>query len=193
MPDSQGLKADLRKSLRQRRGSLSPSQQHAAAKTLIHSITKLPAWASTKHIAMYLATDGEIETGPLEAIARNADKEIFLPTIVEGKRLEFARWETGVKLINNRYGIPEPPPTAAHCPPSHLNVIFLPLVGWDLSGGRLGMGGGYYDRTLSVTEGPLLVGLAHECQQEDKIPCENWDVALDYIATDTALYRCRGE
>ena len=38
-----------------------------------------------------------------------------------------------------------------------------------------------------------LVGLAHECQQEDKIPCENWDVALDYIATDTALYRCRGE
>ena len=61
----------------------------------------------------------------------------------------------------------------------------------DAAEGRIIYQGRHSD--LSVTEDPLLVGLAHECQQEDKIPCENWDVALDYIATDTALYRCRGE
>ena len=193
MPDSHRIKADLRKTLRQRRGSLSLPRQHTAAKALVNSVAKLPEWASAKHIAIYLATDGEIDTGPLEAIARSTGKKIFLPTIVEGDKLEFARWETGVKLIKNRYRIPEPPPTAKRCPPSHLNIVFLPLIGWDLLGGRLGMGGGYYDRTLSVTEGPLLVGLAHECQQVEKIPQENWDVVLDYIATDAALYRSRGE
>jgi 5-formyltetrahydrofolate cyclo-ligase len=64
-------------------------------------------------------------------------------------------------------------------------------VGWDGHGGRLGMGGGFYDRTLSGISGPLLVGLAHENQQVDEIPLENWDIALDYVATDVGLYACQ--
>ena len=71
---------------------------------------------------------------------------------------------------------------------SALDIVFLPVVGWDRRGGRLGMGGGYYDRTLANISGPLLVGLAHDGQQVDDIPRESWDVALDYVATDTDLY-----
>ncbi len=192
MSDSHRIKADLRKTLRQRRGSLSSSRQGAAAQTLINSVITLPGWAEAKHIAIYLAADGEIDTRPLETVARSLGKHVFLPTIAEGDSLEFARWEAGVKLTDNRYSIPEPPPAAMRCPLSHLNIVFLPLVGWDLFGGRLGMGGGFYDRTLSDTVSPLLVGLAHECQRVEKIPLENWDVVLDYIATDAALYRRRG-
>jgi 5-formyltetrahydrofolate cyclo-ligase len=67
------------------------------------------------------------------------------------------------------------------------------VVGWDLFCNRLGMGSGFYDRTLSGARGPLLVGLAHECQRVEKIPRESWDIGMDYIATDTALYRRRGK
>jgi 5-formyltetrahydrofolate cyclo-ligase len=66
-------------------------------------------------------------------------------------------------------------------------------VGWDLYGGRLGMGGGFYDRTLSGISGPLLVGLAHDSQRVEEVPQESWDIRLDYIATDAALYRRQGK
>ena len=96
-------------------------------------------------------------------------------------------------LLNNRYNIPEPPASAPRCAVAELHIIFLPLVGWDLHGGRLGMGGGFYDRTLSGISGPLLVGLAHDSQRVEEVPQESWDIRLDYIATDAALYRRQGK
>ena len=71
-------------------------------------------------------------------------------------------------------------------------MIFLPVVGWDSHGGRLGMGGGYYDRALAGIVGPVLVGLAYGSQQVEQIPRESWDIVLDYVATDAGLIRCKG-
>ena len=70
-------------------------------------------------------------------------------------------------------------------------LFFSPLVGWDRHGGRLGMGGGFYDRALSNISDPVLVGLAHENQRVDEVPSERWDITLDYVATDAGLYHCR--
>jgi 5-formyltetrahydrofolate cyclo-ligase len=189
MSDAPRIKAQLRNALRLRRNSLNPLQQRAAAQALPVSVVGLPHWASAQHIALYLAADGEIDTRPLEKIARDQRKQLFLPLITERDSLEFASWEVDDILSNNRYNIPQPSAAATRWAVAKLDIIFLPLVGWDLCGGRLGMGGGFYDRTLSGISGPLLVGLAHENQQVEKIPQESWDVALDYIATDAALYR----
>jgi 5-formyltetrahydrofolate cyclo-ligase len=189
MSDTHCIKTQLRNTLRLRRNTLSPLQQHAAAHALPVSVADLPHWASAQHIALYLAADGEIDTGPLEKIARDQGKQLFLPVINSDNSLSFAHWHVEDTLLNNRYNIPEPPITATRCALAKLDIIFLPLVGWDLHGGRLGMGGGFYDRTLSGTSGPLLVGLAHDNQQVEDVPQESWDVALDYIATDAALYR----
>jgi 5-formyltetrahydrofolate cyclo-ligase len=191
MSDSHQIKTDLRKSVRQRRNSLSAPQQQTAAKRLVDSVVKLPTWASAKHIAIYLANDGEINTEPLNTIARSLGKQIYLPKITDNDTLEFAHWETGAELGKNRYNIPEPPLTAQHYPVSQLDIVFLPLVGWDLFGCRLGMGGGFYDRALANIVGPLLVGLAHECQQVENIPQDSWDLVVTFIATDAALHRCR--
>ena len=191
MSDSRRIKTDLRKSLRQRRNSLSAPQQLTAAKTLINSVTKLPTWTDAKHIAVYLANDGEIDTKPLNAIARSQGKQLYLPKITDSDNLAFAHWETSAELRKNRYNIPEPPLTAQLCPVSQLDIVFLPLVGWDLFGCRLGMGGGFYDRALANIARPLLVGLAHECQQVENIPQESWDLVVEFIATDAALHRCR--
>ena len=185
-------KASLRLMLRQRRAALSDTQQRNAAVALRDRVTTLPAWAGARLIAIYVANDGEIDAGPLGSRARDAGKQVYLPVIADGTTLEFARWETGAKLVANRYGIPEPPPATVRCPLSELDIVFVPVVGWDPLCNRLGMGSGFYDRALSSCRGPLLVGLAHECQRIEELPRESWDVGMDYIATDAALYRRRG-
>ncbi len=185
-------KSRLRSTLRQRRGILSAAAQLAAAQAVLHSIGNLPTWTTAQRIALYLAVDGEIDTRPLEQQARLLGKLLFLPAINEDNSLRFVSWHADDSLSTNRYNIPEPPTTAMSCPAAKLDIIFLPLVGWDLRGRRLGMGGGFYDRTLSGVAAPLLVGLAHENQQIAEIPQDSWDVVMDYIATDTALYRSQG-
>ncbi|MCB1706828.1 MAG: 5-formyltetrahydrofolate cyclo-ligase [Halioglobus sp.] len=192
MTDSHSSKAALRRDLRQRRQDLDPAAQHAAAHALVRSVLTLPGWTQAQNIALYLARDGEIDTAALASAARDAAKHLFLPVIRADNSLVFARWDTDDLPVANRFHIPEPPSGAERCPAAELDIIFLPVVGWDIHGGRLGMGGGYYDRSLTGNRGPLLVGLAHECQQVEQIPRDSWDISLDYIATDSALHCCSG-
>jgi 5-formyltetrahydrofolate cyclo-ligase len=192
MPDTHCRKAALRSALRQYRQSLNCAEQRAAAQALTRSVLKLPTWANAQRVALYLASDGEIDTVVLASMAQSQSKQLFLPILSSDGGLVFARWDSDTTLCSNRYNIPEPPVGAESCPVSELDLIFLPVVGWDRSGGRLGMGGGYYDRALSGVSGPVLVGLAHDGQQVEHIPQESWDIVLDYIATDAALYRGKG-
>lgn len=189
MMDIQASKTRLRALLRQRRNTIAAPVQRAAAQALIDSVSRLAQWREARRIAVYLAADGEIDPQPLAEQARTSGKQVFLPVINPDQHLHFAHWSDGCVLSPNRYGIPEPPQHATVCPTPALDIIFLPLVGWDLRGGRLGMGGGFYDRTLAAIRGPLLVGLGYEVQRVAEVPREQWDIALDYIATETALYR----
>ena len=192
MPDSGHDKSQLRAILRQRRQDLSAERQETAANALARQIGKLPQWPGANQIALYLPTDGEIDTAAIVALCRQQDKQIFLPVIASDKTLSFALWNPNTQLIENRYGIAEPPQNAHRCPAEKLDIIFMPLVGWDRQGGRLGMGGGFYDRSLDGVSGPTLVGLAHSLQEVDFIPRESWDIGLDFIATDSALHKCQG-
>lgn len=190
MPDPSLDKNRLRSELRRRRRQLTGAEQTKAAAEVARQATALTAWPGARCLALYLAADGEVDTHPLASRCRAAGKQLFLPVIRDGEgRLDFALWEEGAALVPNRYGIPEPPPTALRRGAGELDIIFLPLVGWDRGGGRLGMGGGFYDRSLADVHGPLLVGLAHGCQEVEQVPRSDWDVPLDFIATETALYR----
>jgi len=192
MPEAKQTKTQLRSDLRQRRQSLGQEQQLQAARDMAQQVASLPLWHDAQRIALYLAADGEIDTGPLAEAARDLGKQLFLPVIHANQRLSFAAWEKGASLVSNRYGIPEPPPGSEQCAPEALEIIFLPLVAWDKSGHRLGMGSGFYDRTLDGIKGPLRVGLAHEVQQVASVPHDPWDIALHFVATNAALYRCTG-
>jgi 5-formyltetrahydrofolate cyclo-ligase len=191
MTDTHSRKTALRSALRQQRRSLSSAAQGAAAQALTQSVLSLPNWTGAQRIALYLARDGEIDTSALVSMARAASKQLFLPVLTADNSLSFARWNTADTPSTNRYNIPEPPTGAAQYPVADLDIIFLPVVGWDAQGGRLGMGGGYYDRALSGIAGPVLVGLAHDSQRTERIPKESWDIVMDYIATDTALHHCQ--
>ena len=100
----------------------------------------------------------------------------------------FAEYTTHTTLIANRFGIDEPPANSSLCALEDLEVIFLPLVAFDEKGNRLGMGAGFYDKTLAVLKRrSLLVGLAYECQRADSIPHDVWDVRLDYVVTEQGV------
>ena len=190
MPDNHSSKARLRHELRALRRSIDTRQRTAASEAVAGHIQQLPGISGHQRFALYLPADGEVDTGPLITILRAQGKQLFLPVIREDKVLDFAPWNNGDELQPNRYGIPEP----AGVEPGDtvaLDVIFMPLVGWDQSGGRLGMGGGFYDRSLQGVNGPLLVGLAYTVQECAVLPLEAWDVCLDFVATETALLRCQ--
>lgn len=190
MSPEQPAKSILRKKLREQRQALAPDCRAQAAATAATLATGLPTWDTARHIALYWASDGELDPLPLAAACRQQQHHLYLPVLADDNRLTFRRWNADSPLAPNRFGIPEPQPGTPEITPAELDIIFLPLVGWQRDGYRLGMGGGFYDRTLAGCKGPLKVGLGFSCQELEGFRAEHWDVPLDYVLTETALYCC---
>ncbi|RZU99576.1 5-formyltetrahydrofolate cyclo-ligase [Spiribacter vilamensis] len=187
-------KTDLRRELRARRRRIRGRAARKAAETAAHRVTRLPPWRRARHVALYLATDGEIDTTPLLHAAWRAGKRVYLPVIQSSQRLVFRRYGPTTPLVTGRYGIRMPArPDAPVCPVAALDVLIMPLVGFDAAGHRLGRGGGFYDRTLAGRgrgRRPLRVGLAHAGQQHPAIPHDPWDERLDRVVTDHTIHLC---
>ena len=190
LPDTQ---AELRRELRRRRRNLSAKEQRIHGKLIARALSRTPLFGHAQRIALYLENDGEPATGPLiERISRYG-KTCYLPVLRKPPQigLWFCQYKTGTPLTPNRFGIPEPRPRQQdRHPPWALDLILLPLVGFDAEGNRIGMGGGFYDRTLGflrtrrIWRGPKLIGIAHECQRLERIEPNPWDIPLDGIVTE---------
>ena len=191
MHDTHLSKPDLRRLMRQRRQALSEDDRAKAAICLTQNVLALEAWQDASKIALYLANDAEADPSLLAKELRHAGKTPYLPVIQQDNSLCFAPWVEFSELRNNRFGIPEPQTPASKA--AELDIILLPLVAWDIHGNRLGMGGGFYDRSLSGACDVLKVGLAYELQRVETLPAESWDVNLDFVATEATLIQCQGE
>lgn len=185
-------KQALRRTLREARQSLSQKQQTVAADQLVSVLNQQQVFPAPERVALYLAQDGEIDLMPYINYCWRHGIEVYLPVLhVFDSTLWFARYEPDSTLTNNRFAIPEPlAGEAIH--PWELNWVLVPLVGFDNQGGRLGMGGGFYDRTFADRESwprcPTMIGVAHECQKVDHIPRESWDIELNGIVSNDRLY-----
>lgn len=185
----------LRRQLRQRRRDLSPGQQTSAAANLCQRLSRQPLFVRSRHIALYLANDGEIDPAPLLQLALQQHKLCYLPVLspANDNSLWFVRYDQHTPMTTNQFGIAEPVAEPDRCiDPRDLDLVLLPLVGFDAQGHRMGMGGGYYDRTFAFQQGqtggkPWLLGLAHQCQQVAQLHTAHWDVPLHAIATDAGL------
>ncbi|RON28290.1 MULTISPECIES: 5-formyltetrahydrofolate cyclo-ligase [Pseudomonas] len=187
----------LRRMLRKARRALTPSQQRDAARGLYKQLAQHPLFRRAKHISLYLPTDGEIDPRLLMRAAQRRGKAIYLPVLSAWPRTKmvFQRIHPGEKLKPNRFRIPEPRHNIARQRKVWaLDLVLLPLVGFDDVGGRLGMGGGFYDRSLAYLarrknwRKPTLLGLAHECQKVQRLAQASWDVPLQGTVTDKAWY-----
>lgn len=191
--------ASLRQQKRQQRRNLGTIEQNRHATEAARNLVRLPAYRRSKHIACYLANDGEINPDNIIEHGWRQLKTIYLPVLAPFQnRLYFAPYTRQSRLISNRFGIIEPD---AH--PSlwrqawQLDLLLLPLVAFDENGNRIGMGGGFYDRSLAYLnhtkkwKKPRLIGLAHELQKCESLDRQHWDIPLDMIVTEESVYRYR--
>ena len=188
----------IRQQMRTQRQQLSEADRRNAAMQLCKQLDSSRLFNTSQHIALYLANDGEIDPWYLMHAAWQRGKQCYLPVLGlrPGNRLWFIPYEPDTSLTNNRFGIPEPIHSRRQrlLKPHSLDLIFMPLLAFDQQGNRLGMGGGFYDRTLAFLKQrhswrkPRLVGLAYEFQQTHSIPDQKWDVPLDAVATEQHIY-----
>lgn len=191
-----GERTELRRQLRQARRALTPLQQRKASQQLLRQLAQHPLYRRSRHIAFYLANDGEIDPGLLMQHARRLGKHCYLPVLSEwpANRMHFQRLLSDQRWTTNRFGIREPRRNSSlQARPWRLDLILMPLVGFDKNGNRLGMGGGFYDRTFAFRQqrqhwrGPHLLGLAHHCQKVSQLPAASWDIPLDGIVSDQQI------
>ena len=187
---------NLRRDLRNRRRQLSLLQQQSAADRLYHLVMRWNLFMKSGRIAFYFASDGEIDPLAILFRALQMGKACYLPVLspYQHNKVCFAPFRKGDALQPNRWGILEPVASVrSFIAPWSLNLVFVPLVGFDATGNRLGMGKGYYDRTFAFRArrdgpAPRLIGLAHECQRAEAIPVSDWDIPLDGVVSDRGIY-----
>lgn len=188
----------LRRELRTQRKLLTAAQQKLAAQRLSKHVAALRQFRVSRRVALYLPNDGEIDPVPLVLRLWQSGKTCYLPILsrLRHDRLWFAPYYPDTALVYNRLGILEPALSAQlHRRAQELDLILMPLVAFDTHGNRLGMGGGFYDKSLAFLRGrrlwhkPQLIGLAHEFQCVKKLETNSWDVPLQGVATDRNFYR----
>ncbi|MFC5571379.1 5-formyltetrahydrofolate cyclo-ligase [Lysobacter yangpyeongensis] len=190
---SAAARRQLRQEIRTRRRSLPASHRIAAADALANRLLALPLAPHSGYVAGYWAMDGEIA---LHAWQLRLPRECIycLPVLCDDQTLRFAPWRSGDPLCTNRYGIPEPDVSASSLlEPSRMVMVVMPLVGFDDHGNRLGMGGGWYDRSFAFRQGsaapPWLVGAAFALQQTPPVQAQPWDVRLDAVCTEDRSFK----
>lgn len=189
MPKNQTMpnrfKLALRRSCQQVREKLSLEYQHAASAKVCTRISHLHQYRHAKRIALYQAKGGEINLNRLWNSAPLQGKFCYFPVLTESKSLLFLPATPATPFVNNQYGIAEPDVDKSQAiAPKLLDIIFMPLVVFDLYGTRLGMGAGYYDRTLANEDHPMLIGVAYEFQRYPYIEPQTWDIPLKAVITE---------
>ena len=198
-------KAELRRRFRKARRSLSRTTQRSASDAVLRALERsglfwrlerktgwLAAYAANVHRA------GELDAWPVLARAWRYGQRTVLPAVSNSANgtQPALRWlpvTPSTPLQRSGLGLLEPAPQRSAIDPLSLSVLCLPLVAFDATGGRLGQGGGFYDRLLARYRsrglpGPLRLGLAHDCQfSADTLPRDPWDEPLDAVVTPSGV------
>ena len=183
----------IRQQIRQRRRALTPEQQTQFALQAADRMMAYTPVLLAQTVAVFLSFDGELDTRPLIDQLWRAGKRVYLPVLhpFSPGNLLFLHYHPSSDLVVNRLKIREPKLDVRDVLPlSRLDVLVTPLVAFDAAGQRLGMGGGFYDRTLQNWRRHRLqpVGYAHDCQQVDALPTEQWDIPLPAVITPSKTW-----
>ncbi len=197
---SSALRRMLRRDLRERRQSINVLAQKTAARRLFHQIRQTVFFRKARHVAFYQAINGEINPSMLLRYALMLGKRCFLPVLHPRQKntMLFVRVRANTRLVPNRWGIAEPALRMSDViPAKRLDLVLVPMVGFDWKGNRLGMGRGFYDRCFidrhqNRRNRPILVGLAHDCQEiTEGITASAWDIPMDALATPERYLQIR--
>jgi len=189
-------KQEIRKQIRQQRRCLSIAEQHVAGVSMLQNLRKFPSYRSAKRIAVYLANDAELPLSAVVADVWQRKKRCYLPVLFGcgGLKMHFAPYHQNSVFVDNQYNIPEPSVSIKRqIKATELDLVLMPLVGFDADGNRLGMGGGYYDRSFEFLKRrkqwrkPCLLGVAYDFQEVESLQNDPWDIPLNGIVTPSRL------
>ncbi len=191
----------LRQAFRQQRRTLSQREQAQHAHAATQHLLRMHFCLRPSTVGIFISADGELPTTPLIQALWQRGHRLFLPVLEHAlpHPMLFAPYLPNTPLKPNRYGIPEPS-CRSFLTGCQLKLVITPLVAFDACGHRLGMGGGFYDRTFACKKNsilkkrgrPLLVGWAHAFQQVDNLPAYPWDIPLDAVVTEKGVQRFSG-
>jgi len=191
-------KQQIRRTIREKRRALSDDDRFEAGQQVLQNLCNYPSYNASHRVAVYLANDGEI---PLDVVIQHIwlrKRCCFLPVLFRlgGLRMHFAPFTNRSRFVDNQYNIPEPDISVKRqLKAVQLDLVLMPLVAFDVKGNRLGMGGGYYDRSFEFLrkrkhwKKPKLIGVAYDFQEVNAIPADPWDVPLDAIVTESRLIK----
>jgi 5-formyltetrahydrofolate cyclo-ligase len=193
LPDSLPSRQAIRKQIRQRRREITSAQQRQFAEQAALRMMAWPPVVMAYSVALFLSFDGELDTQPLIEQLWRSGKRVYLPVLhpFSPGNLLFLHYHPRSELVTNRLKIQEPKLDVRDVLPlSQLDVLITPLVAFDEQGQRLGMGGGFYDRTLQNWRayGVQPVGYAHDCQRVETLPVEEWDIPLPAVITPSTVW-----
>lgn len=189
-----------RRRLRGVRRALPSPVRRAAERRIVATLRRLGLVAPGRHVAIYLAIDGEADLAALVEEARRSGATLYAPRLTDRRRriMHFLPLHADAGFTRNHLGIAEPAALpSSGVAPRRLDAVIVPLVGFDARGYRLGMGGGYYDRALRHRIGggawrrPRIIGVAFACQETDRLTAAPWDVPLDLVVTERGVLRPR--
>jgi 5-formyltetrahydrofolate cyclo-ligase len=194
-PSQKSRKQELRKDFRRRRAGIGEETRNLWNTLINQHVVEYAGQTGPSTVAAYLAFDGEPDLSPALQFLLARGVRLALPVVQEapGKPfITFNQWSGETVLRPNRYGIDEPQATEP-IRITEIDLVLIPLVGWDRSGGRLGMGASFYDRLFQAfaeSEHPVRMGIGYALQEVDMIPSEPWDIRLHGVVTETGWFTC---
>lgn len=183
------LKKDLRLQYRKRRENLSSQQLMDASLSIADQLLTIPIWDySYYHLFLSIEEKKEVDTHFILSILQGKDKNVVLPKMLDGRHLvNFLLTDSSI-IKKNRWNIPEPV-EGIEVPAEKLDVVFLPLLAFDLNGNRVGYGKGFYDTLLRACRPDVVkIGLSLFPAEEKISDTELHDVPMDLCVTPDRIY-----
>lgn len=180
-------KDSLRATASASRRGLSPDERRDATRGALRRLLRLPALRHPEVVLAYAATPAELDLADLLARLQERGARTLLPRL-RGDDLELVAVTDVSRLAVGRRGVREP--GGPEVPPSEVDVAIVPGVAFDPHGGRLGRGGGHYDRLLPrLPLDATRIGVCYSCQMVPRVPVEEHDAPVDLVVTERAVYR----
>lgn len=183
-------KKTIRDTMKQIRSKISVSYQVISSNQICTRIRALDHYREAKNIAFYFPAYGEIDLNELWESALLQQKSCYFPVLnEESLTLSFLPATPTSPFKKNRYGIIEPDVSNdLAIEIEQLDLVFVPLVAFDVHCTRIGMGAGYYDRTFKEKENCPLFGIGYQFQRVDYLKPDPWDIQLRAVITQRAIY-----
>ena len=179
----------IRRALREKRRALPAQEQESAARDAAAQLSGFLPYRKAKAVMAYIACRGELSLAPVIEEVLRQGRTLLLPRCDAPGIITARRISSLEDLVPGRYGLMEPAEDSGVFPPKEIDLLLVPGVAFDCGGGRLGQGGGYYDRFLPGTRA-LRVGVCHGFALLDRIPVSQHDARMDMILTPQALLAC---